>query len=192
MVKVKRRIALLDRDGTVIIERGFLADPKGVKLVPGSAGAIKRLKKAGWAVSIVTNQSGVGRGLYTLAQMRATNARTLEVLRRAGARADSLEYCPHHPEAEIRRYRRKCSCRKPGPGMARRAARKAGATLKGCVAVGDRLVDVLLGQGLGGKGVLVLTGYGRKHRALARKQGVKPDAVVRNLASAADWILLQQ
>jgi len=188
----KRRIVLLDRDGTVIVEKEFLADPKGVELIPGSARAIKRLKKAGYAVSIVTNQSGVGRGFYTLAQMKATNAKTLQVLRKAGVKIDSLEWCPHHPGAEVRKYRKKCNCRKPAPGMAIRAARKAGATLKGCVVVGDRLVDVELGQNLGGRGILVLTGYGRKHKALARKTGVKPDAIVSNLAKAVDWILGQR
>jgi len=185
----KSQMVLLDRDGTVIIEKAFLADPKGVELIPGSARAIKRLKKAGYAVAIVTNQSGVGRGYYTLAQMKATNEKTLQVLRKAGARIDSLEWCPHHPEAKIRKYRRKCQCRKPAPGMAIRAARKAKATLKGVIVVGDRLVDVELGQKLGGKGILVLTGYGKKHRALARKTGVKPDAVVGNLEKAAEWIL---
>lgn len=182
-------MVLLDRDGTVIIERGFLGDPRGVELIPGAASAIKRLKKAGWAVAIVTNQSGVGRGHYTLAQMKATNARTLAGLRKAGARVDSLEFCPHHPEAELSRYRRVCNCRKPAPGMARRAARKAGATLKGCISVGDRIPDILLGQKLGGQGILVLTGYGRKHRKLARRQGVRPDKTARSLPSAVDWIL---
>jgi len=187
-----KRIVLLDRDGTVIVEKEFLADPQGVELIPGSARAIKSLKNAGYAVSIVTNQSGVGRGFYTLAQMRATNKKTLEVLAKAGAKVDSLEYCPHHPAAEIRKYRRKCSCRKPAIGMGLRAARKTGATLKGVIVVGDRLVDVSMGHNLGGKGVLVLTGYGKKHRALAKKQGVKPDAIVRNLAGAVEWILRTQ
>ncbi len=184
-----KRIALLDRDGTVIVEKAFLADPKGVELIPGAAAAIRRLKRAGWAVSIVTNQSGVGRGYYSLAAMKRTNARVLALLRRAGARVDSLEYCPHHPAAKIGRYRRICACRKPGPGMARRAARKARATLAGCVAVGDRLVDVELGQRLGGAGVLVQTGYGREHRRLGPRRGVRPDAVFRNLAAAVSWIL---
>jgi len=188
-MRPRKPIALLDRDGTVIVEKKFLADPMGVELISGSARAIKRLKKAGWAVSIVTNQSGVGRGYYTLAQMKATNNKTLAILNKAGAQIDSLEYCPHHPQAEIRKYRKKCACRKPAPGMGIRAARKAGATLRDCVVVGDRLVDVSMGHNLGGSGVLVLTGYGRKHRALAKKQGVKPDAIVKNLAGAVDWIL---
>ena len=188
----KKPIVLLDRDGTVIVEKAFLADPRGVELIPGSARAIKRLKKAGYAVAIVTNQSGVGRGFYTLAQMKATNEKTLQDLRKAGAKIDSLEWCPHHPEAELRKYRRKCNCRKPAPGMGIRAARKAGATLKGVAVVGDRLVDVELGQKLGGKGILVLTGYGRKHKALAKRTGVRPDAIVGNLEKAVEWILRQR
>jgi D-glycero-D-manno-heptose 1,7-bisphosphate phosphatase len=184
-----KHLALLDRDGTIIAEKKFLADPAGVRLIPGAARAIRKLNDAGWAVAIVTNQSGVGRGYYTLDAMHATNARVVELLARKGARVDAVEYCPHHPQAEVARYRRRCRCRKPGTGQALKAARRLGATLTGCGVIGDRLVDVEMGLRLGGSGVLVLTGLGREHRRLAAEEGVKPTAVVRDLPAAVRWIL---
>lgn len=185
----KTRLVFLDRDGTLIEERGFLSDPRGVRLVRGAAGAVERLNRAGWAVVIVTNQSGVARGYYSLRQMRAVNRRVVDLLRQKGAVIDAVEFCPHHPEAKRRIYRRNCSCRKPEPGMALRAARRLGIPLRGCVAVGDRLADVELAGRLKGAGVLVLTGYGKEHRALAEKRGLRPAAVVRDLPAAVDWIL---
>lgn len=184
-----RRLALLDRDGTIIAEKHFLADPDGVHLIPGAADAIIRLNRAGWAVAIVTNQSGVGRGYYTLGQMHAVNARTLELLRAAGATIDALEWCPHHPLAGLPHLRRVCACRKPGPGQAFAAAYKLGLSVTGCVAVGDRISDVLLGQRLGGKGILVATGYGASHRFQLIRKRVHPDALVPDLTGAVDWIL---
>jgi histidinol-phosphate phosphatase family protein len=190
----KRRIVLLDRDGTVNVEKGFLADPEKVELIPGAARAIKKLNRAGFAVAIVTNQSGIGRGMYTREQMRATNDRVVAMLKKGGATIDSVEFCPHHPEAVIPALKRICRCRKPGTLMARRAATRTGATLKDCVVVGDRLNDVRMGNKLKGRAVLVLTGYGKAHRLLARKErmrkdGTIPDAIVRDLPAAVEWIL---
>ncbi len=184
-----RRMALLDRDGTIIVEKRFLADPAGVELIPGAAAAIRRLHDAGWAVSIVTNQSGVGIGQYMLPEMHATNARVVELLAREGAVLDSVEYCPHHPQAGHPLYRRRCDCRKPRPGMGFSAARKTASTLTGCAVIGDRLVDVEMGLRLGGCGVLVLTGYGARHRLLAERRRVTPSATVPSLSEAVDWIL---
>ena len=186
-----RRLALLDRDGTIIVEKKFLADPEGVELVPGAAAAIRRLNDAGWLVAIVTNQSGVGRGYYTLPQMHATNARVVEVLARAGARIDTVEFCPHHPLAGDPVLRRVCDCRKPRPGQAFAAACHLGASVTGSVTVGDRLVDVNLGRGLGAFGVLVLTGYGRAHRMRCTRERVTPSAIVPALPEAVDWMLAQ-
>ena len=190
----RRRIVLLDRDGTINVEKGFLADPAGVQLIPGAARAIAKLNRAGFAVAIVTNQSGIGRGMYTREDMHATNARVVGLLRKAGARIDAVEFCPHHPEAMIPVLRRVCRCRKPGTLMARRAATRTGATLKDCVVVGDRLNDIRMGINLKGKSVLVLTGYGRAHSLLARRERMKrdgtiPDAIVKDLPAAVGWIL---
>jgi len=184
-----RRLALLDRDGTIIDEKHFLADPDGVKLIPGAADAIIRLNRAGWAVAIVTNQSGVGRGYYTLGQMHAVNDRTLALLDAAGAKIDALEWCPHHPQAGLPHLRRVCECRKPRPGQAFAAAYHLGLSVTGCISIGDRISDVKLGQNLGGKGILVMTGYGQSHRLKLTPDRVHPDAQVPDLTAAVDWIL---
>ena len=190
----KRRLVLLDRDGTINVEKGFLADPNKVELIPGAARAIAKLNRAGFAVAIVTNQSGIGRGMYTLEEMRTTNARVVGLLKMGGATIDTVEFCPHHPEAVIPALRRICRCRKPGTLMARRAATRTGATLRDCVVVGDRLNDVRMGNKLRGRSVLVLTGYGKAHSLMARKarmkkEGTIPDAIVRDLPAAVEWIL---
>src|ERR1043166_9261130 len=108
-----RRLCVLDRDGTIITDRAFLARPEGVQLRPGAAGAIRRLNEAGWIVAICTNQSGVGRGYYSLGMMHATNARVVEVLAKEGARIDDVDYCPLPPRAGDPLPRRICDCRKP-------------------------------------------------------------------------------
>jgi len=180
---------VLDRDGTIITDRHFLATPEGVRLLPGAAGAIKRLNDAGWAVAIATNQSGVGRGYYSLEMMHATNARVVEVLAKEGARIDDVEYCPHHPQAGDPVFRRICDCRKPKTGQIVAAARKIDGSLTGVVVVGDRLQDVYAGMNLGGFGVLVRTGYGEEHRILAEHRLIKPSAIVPALPEAVDWIL---
>ncbi len=184
-----KRLALLDRDGTIIVDRGFLSDPAGVELLPGAVGAIKQLNAADWAVAIATNQSGVGRGLYSLAAMHATNARVVEILSRAGARIDAVEFCPHSPEAGAGEFCRACDCRKPAPGMARAAAEKLGVSLAGAVVIGDRLADVKMGLAIGGAGVLVLTGLGVENRGLAAAEGVTPSAIVPDLGGAVEWLL---
>jgi D-glycero-D-manno-heptose 1,7-bisphosphate phosphatase len=183
------RLALLDRDGTIIVEKRFLSDRERVELIPGAAEAIRRLNAAGWAVAIVTNQSGVGRGFYRLSDMHAVNARVVERLAGEGARVDVVEYCPHHPAGGIPWLRRRCNCRKPAPGQAIRAARRLGVSLTGCAAVGDRLSDVELGLRLGGRGILVLTGDGAAHRLRLARARITPSAVVPSLSEAVDRLL---
>jgi D-glycero-D-manno-heptose 1,7-bisphosphate phosphatase len=180
---------MLDRDGTIIVEKPFLADPAGVELIPGAAAAIRRLNDAGWVVSIVTNQSGIGIGRYSFSQMHATNARVVELLAREGARLDTVEFCPHHPQAGHPLLRRVCGCRKPAIGMAVSAARRTGAWLTGCAVVGDRTVDIEMALRLGGAGIMVLTGYGERHRLLAERRRLTPSAIVPALPDAVDWLL---
>jgi D-glycero-D-manno-heptose 1,7-bisphosphate phosphatase len=147
----------LDRDGTVIVEREYLADPQGVAFVPGAEEAIRRLTEAGLVVVVVTNQSGIARGLYTEEDYHSVARRLDELLARASAPVDATYYCPHHPDCTG-----PCDCRKPSTGMYRTAARDLGLDLAGSFYVGDRLKDVLPALELGGKGILVRTGYGRE------------------------------
>lgn len=161
-----RPAVFLDRDGTVVVERDYLRDPADVRLVPGADEAIRSLHDAGFAVVIVTNQSGIARGLYTEADYRAVRARLASLLAERDATPDGTYHCPHHPD-----FTGPCDCRKPDTGMHRTAAEELGLRLEGCFCVGDKTSDVLAAQALGGTGILVRTGYGAEQEGL-------PDGVV--------------
>lgn len=153
---VKRRAVFLDRDGTLIHDRHYLADPDGVELVEGGAEAIRSLQGVGLAVVVVTNQSGIGRGLFTEDAYRAVEARIDALLAADGVHLDGTYHCPHDPRA-------RCDCRKPGIGLHRLAAGTLDLSLAGSYFVGDKPADVEPAQRLEGVGMLVRTGHGRRH-----------------------------
>lgn len=150
-----RAAVFLDRDGTIIEEARYLSDPERVSLIPGAAGALAALRSAGYALVVVTNQSGIARGLYSEDDFRAVQARVEELLAEAGVRLDGVLHCPHHPD-----FTGPCECRKPGLGMYRQAEAALGLDLAASIYVGDRLRDVLPALATGGHGYLVRTGYG--------------------------------
>ncbi len=176
-------LVLLDRDGTLTVEVGYPKDPKQVRLLPGVPAGLRQLTKAGFVTAVVTNQSGVGRGLITLPEMHRVNRRFLQLLRIQKSSVDGLYWCPHRPE-------RRCACRKPKLGLARRAAKELKVAWKGSISVGDRWSDVQMGQRTGGRGVLVLTGYGRQHAK--KPHGVTPDHTARTFLKAVAWVLKQK
>jgi D-glycero-D-manno-heptose 1,7-bisphosphate phosphatase len=149
-VSTGRRAVFLDRDGTLIVDRHYLADPAGVALLPGAAAAVRRLNEAGYAAVLVTNQSGIGRGFFSEADYHATHDRLLELLAGEGARLDGAYFCPLAPEADDPE-----ALRKPGTGMFLRAIRDLGLDPARSWWVGDRLRDVLPARELGGRGILV-------------------------------------
>lgn len=141
--------AFLDRDGTLVHDPGYLADPAGVRLLPGAAEAVRLLNRAGIPVIVVTNQSGIGRGLYDESAFARVQAEVERRLAGAGARIDGVYHCPHAPDDPG------CDCRKPAPGLFRRAAAERGLRLDRCLYAGDRVRDVAPGLALGGLAVLV-------------------------------------
>jgi D-glycero-D-manno-heptose 1,7-bisphosphate phosphatase len=175
-----RPAVFVDRDGTIILERSYLSDPEGVRLVPGAASALAELRAAGLALVTVTNQSGIALGLYTEADYRAVAARIDAELEERGARVDATEHCPHHPDVTG-----PCDCRKPATGMHRRAAAALGLDLAGSYYMGDKVTDILPAVELGGQGILVRTGYGCDHEAAVPRGTWVAD----DLRSAADLIL---
>jgi histidinol-phosphate phosphatase family protein len=153
---VSRRPAVfLDRDGTLIEDRHYLRDPAEMRLLPGAADAVLQLNAAGLPAVIVTNQSGIARGLLTEADYAATVRRLDELLAGQGARIDAHYHCPHLAEISG-----PCDCRKPGPLLYQRAAEALGLDLARSWWVGDRLRDVEAAARFGGRGTLVLTGAG--------------------------------
>ncbi len=155
-----RRAAFLDRDGTLIHERDYLSDPEGVELIPGTVDGLRALRDAGLALVVVTNQSGIARGLYSEEDYHRVAARLDQILERHGVLPDLTLFCPHHPG-----HSGPCPCRKPDTGMHERAVRELGLDPARSFFVGDKLADVEAGRRMGGQGVLVLTGYGPEFRA---------------------------
>jgi D-glycero-D-manno-heptose 1,7-bisphosphate phosphatase len=181
-----RRAVFLDRDGTIVEDPGFLHEPDKVELLPGAAEGIKRLNESGYLVVVVSNQSGIARGLYTVADYTAVQRRLAELLQARGAHLDGSYFCPHHPQFPGTPGTPSCDCRKPGPKLFRDAQKALDIDFARSWWVGDRLSDVQPALSLGGQGILVATGEGNLHQGQSRALGVM---VVADLASAAQEIL---
>ena len=165
------RAVFFDRDGTLMEDTHYCGDPALVRVYPGVRDALRRLRGAGWAVFVVSNQSGIGRGLITEAQHRAVEA---EFLRQAGE-VDGSYYCPDAPGVPSRR-------RKPEPGMVLEAAAEHCIELANSWFVGDKAIDVECGRRAGTKTIQVLTGYGAEQRTDA-------DVICRDAVEAVEKII---
>jgi D-glycero-D-manno-heptose 1,7-bisphosphate phosphatase len=182
------RAVFLDRDGTLIEDVGYLDRVGRLRLFPWSVDAVRLLNRAGLEVIVVTNQAGVARGVIEEQVVCDLHAHISGLFEAGGARLDAWYYCPHLPESTIERYRVACACRKPGPGMIRRAEQERGIDAARSFVVGDRWLDVELGHGVGATSLMVRTGYGATE-ALRPRPGVAVAAVVSNLMEAVSWIL---
>ena len=154
-VVMSKRAAFLDRDGTIIDDTGFIRRIEDVKLLPKAAKAVKRLNDADWRVIVVTNQSGVARGLLTEKDVAATNKRMIDLLTKEGATVDAVYYCPHLPEGMVPNYAKVCDCRKPRPGMLLQAAEEHGIDLAASVMIGDAPRDAEAGLAAGTRAILL-------------------------------------
>ena len=178
----------LDRDGTMIEDVGYLETLGRVAFYPWTVDAIRMLNRAGFPVVVVTNQSGIARGLFSETFVAETHRAIDARLAAGGARVDAYYYCPHHPDGRVAAYARTCDCRKPGRGMIDDAARDLGLDPARSVVVGDKQLDVQLGRAVGARAILVRTGAGAEEERRP-PDGVAADAVVDNLAAATAWIL---
>jgi D-glycero-D-manno-heptose 1,7-bisphosphate phosphatase len=180
-----RPAVLLDRDGTLADEVGYLNHASRFRMFPFAAEAIRRLNGAGLPVVVVTNQSGVGRGYFPESLVRTVNELMTQQLAAAEARIDAIYYCPHTSADN-------CDCRKPKTGMLERAAREHALDLRRSFVVGDRYGDVELARNAQARSVLVRTGYGEGELAWhSAKWSTQPDHVAEDLRDATDWILRQ-
>src|SRR6266516_5315500 len=176
-----RRAVFLDRDGTIIEEKEYLRDPDQVALFPGAKEALKRLQDAGFKLFIVSNQSGVGRGYFTMADVNRVNERLVELLAHDGVRFEKIYIAPEAPEQPSRG-------RKPSPQFLFDARDEFGVELSQSYMVGDKLIDLECGWNAGvRKSILVRTGYGAQFEREAGGQ-LRDALVVDELAAAADWI----
>jgi D-glycero-D-manno-heptose 1,7-bisphosphate phosphatase len=178
----------VDRDGTLIEEVGYLDRVDRIALYPWTTDALRALNRAGLPVILVSNQSGIARGFFTEAVVDEVHARMAALLEAGGAHIDAYYYCPHHPDGKMPGYGRACDCRKPKRGLVDRAVNELNVDPARSFVVGDRWLDVGLAQTMGGRSVLVRTGYGADEERRPQANLV-PDAIVDNFAGAASWIL---
>lgn len=170
-----KRFVLLDRDGTINVDRHYLSDPEQVELLPNSVEGLIELGRLGLGLVVITNQSGVARGLFDEARLNAIHDRLRELLRQRGVVLDAIVACTHHPEAG-------CSCRKPLPGLAEIAAHEHGFSPAQSFVIGDKPCDIELGAAIGATTFLVRTGYGGRY---ATDADVQPHFVVDDLLHAS-------
>jgi D-glycero-D-manno-heptose 1,7-bisphosphate phosphatase len=185
---MSRPAVFLDRDGTLVEEAGYLDRLERLVFFPYSVDAVRLLNRANLAVVIVTNQAGIARGIFKESFVAEAHRYISGRLSAGGARVDAFYYCPHHPEAVIEEYRKSCDCRKPQPGLLKRAASDLDLALDRSFVVGDRWHDLEAGERVGARGVLVRTGYGKTEEAAPHAK-VTPSAIVDNVMEAVSWIL---
>lgn len=189
----RARAVFLDRDGTINREVDYLRRVEDLEILPGAAEGVRLLNRAGFKVVVVTNQSGIARGLLDPGRLMQIHQEIQRRLSEKGAAIDAWYYCPHHPEAgpggKRGPYTKVCRCRKPAPGMIEQAARDLDLDLSSSFMVGDSLRDLETAWASGVRAVLVRTGYGSDTLARLRQAGGKaPDFVAEDLLEAANWI----
>ncbi|HET6883736.1 MAG TPA: HAD family hydrolase [Pirellulales bacterium] len=170
-----KRFALLDRDGTINVERHYLSDPDQIELTPNAAEGLAELRRMGLGLVVLTNQSGVARGMFDEARLEQIHERLRELLRQCDVELDAIVSCTHHPDEG-------CACRKPLPGLVEAAAREHGFEPAASFVIGDKPCDIDLGAAVGATTLLVRTGYGARH---ATNAAVQPNYVVDDLLHAA-------
>ena len=180
----------MDRDGTINEERGYLRDPDGLNIMPEAFDAIKLINKNKLKAVVVTNQSGIARGYISEKLMEKVHQKLTRLLMQKGAYLDGIYYCPHHTEGDILEYCIKCKCRKPATGMLDLASQELDIDLHRSYVIGDKIIDIELAHGVGAKGILVLTGYGKDEADLLNQGSrVQPQFIANNILDAVNWIL---
>jgi len=185
--KSDQKAVFLDRDGTIIKHVDLMHSANDLRLLPGVARAINQMNKLGFLVVVITNQPVVARGMIEPKDVDEIHGVLIRRLRGKGARVDGIYFCPHHPDANLPKYRLRCRCRKPEPGMILKGLKDLKINPKKSFMVGDALIDIVSGKKAGLKTILVKTGPG--HARLDEKyKNTKPDFTVKNLAQAVKII----
>ncbi len=174
---LRRPAVFLDRDGTLIEDRGHLSEASEVAFYPDAVDALTRLQEH-FLLFLVTNQSGVARGLITMESVKRVNARVMSYLAEHGVTITDVYVCPHQRSDG-------CSCIKPNPHFLHKAAAEHGVDLRRSFTVGDHPHDVELARAVGARGIYVRTGHGKKHLGELHAN----DIIVAGIGAAADWIL---
>ena len=180
---MKNFAVFIDRDGTLNEERGYIDRFDRFRLLPMVTEAIQKLNQNNIPAILITNQSGVARGYFSMSFLNELHRKINKELEEKGSRLDGIYVCPHHPDDV-------CACRKPKPGMLLKAAKENGISLHDSYVIGDRIIDIELAHSVGAKGILVLTGYGTEEiKSVKMGSEDKPDHMAANLHEAVNWVL---
>ena len=179
---MKQRAIFFDRDGTLIVDKFYLNDPEQLEFLPGAIEALRLARTLGFLSFVVSNQSGIARGIATEEQVLGVNQRMTALLEKEAVKLEGVEYCPHHPD-----FDKACDCRKPGRGMIDRFLKKHEIDLERSYVIGDSKVDIDLGLNVGATSILVLTGYGLEQRELFG-EGTPPAHIADDVLAAVKWI----
>jgi D-glycero-D-manno-heptose 1,7-bisphosphate phosphatase len=182
----------IDRDGTINEDIGYASHPDELNIYSFAAEAIRLINEAGLKVIVVTNQSGIARGLYDEAMLASIHEKLTGELERGGARIDAIYFCPHHPRIGDQNYKKDCACRKPRIAMLEQAAREHHINLAKSFVIGDKASDINLASNAGAQGVLVMTGYGGETLANMERFPCYPAMVAEDLLAAVQLILTER
>lgn len=177
--KAKSPAVFLDRDGVLTEENGYITLPEKLKIFPYAAESVRKIRQKGYYAIVITNQSGVARGLFTEEALCRMNDYLTEQ-----TDVDAIFYCPHHPDGKVGKYRKECGCRKPGIGMFEAAYREFPIDIAKSYMIGDRAGDILAGQRAGLRTILLESGYGTGRL----EAEVTPDIVMQDLRDVAEWL----
>lgn len=179
---MSNRAVFFDRDGVINKEVNYLDSPEKVEILPGIAEAVKLLNDNNFKVVIITNQSGIARGYFTINTLNEIHNLIQNELMKSSAKIDAIYFCPHHPDDD-------CNCRKPRIGLIKRAETELDIDLTSSYLIGDTISDIQAGINAGLKSILVLTGYGKDERAKLDDIGLEVDHIASDTISAVSWIL---
>ena len=183
-----QRAAFLDRDGVINIDHGYVSRWEDFEFVPGSIDAMCRLHDAGYALVVVTNQSGIARGMYTEQDFQTLTAQMCQHLAQQGAPVAGVFHCPHHPRGRLPAYALDCACRKPQPGLLLQAIDQLALAPTGSLLVGDKLSDLQAARAAGVRTAYLITGKDGEEEA-ATAGDIPPDGVFGSLADCIDALL---
>jgi D-glycero-D-manno-heptose 1,7-bisphosphate phosphatase len=182
---ILKKAVFFDRDGTIIKEQGYVSNVDDVIIIDGVLEGMRLLKENGFLLIMVSNQSGVARGYFSIETVYKVNARINELLKANGTMFDGMYFCPHYPNGIVPEYSFDCECRKPRIKMALDAASDFNISLNKSYKIGDKSSDVEFGRGFGAAGVVhIATGYSK-----TELRNAKPDFYAKNLVEAANWII---
>ena len=194
IITMKNIAVFLDRDGNINKDVGYPNSYEQIEIYPYSFDAVKKINTAGFLAVIITNQSGIGRGLIEEKKLHEIHQKMQVEFAEHNARIDGIYYCPHHTESIVPKYRKSCTCRKPAPGMALKAAADLNIETSQSYMIGDKVADIQFGINIEATPILVLTGYGEKSLRQIKDQKIEPGPafIATTLIEAVEWILSRE